>query len=290
MIALGGDDYDNLNSAVEWRGDLYFAGSKDDEGVGTPKAWLLASDLEGNLLLDKAWVDSIEGGADIIKLVAGDTLYAGGIVGNPLFERDIFVMGLSADGDILWQSQIVDEGDEVLGDMILTRDGSLLLVGTNRASGEYVGEGWVIKMDRSGNVLWQKSFGTPGVDFLRAAIDRSGGGYVVAGEVGIPGSNDFYQGWIMALDNAGNVIWQKAYLISNSDGINVLVGGGNEIVGLGSALQLAYFRGDAWIVRVDSDGELISSDLLGDFDTLGHDEFVAVVVTRGGNLVALPGL
>jgi hypothetical protein len=287
MIALGGYEYDNVNAAVEWMGSLYFAGSKDDDGVGAPKAWFLATDLDGNLLLDRAWVDSATGGAEFMKLAVGDILYAAGIVGTPATGHDLFVMGLTADGDILWQVRLVDEGDEILGDMILTSDGSLLLVGVNRAPGEYVGEGWVVKMDTSGNIVWQKSYGTVGVDYLRVAMNRSGGGYVVAGEIAIEGSNDFFQGWIMALDDAGAVIWQKAYLISNSDGINALINAGNRIIGLGSALQLAFYRGDAWILQVDSGGNVVSSDLIGDFDTLQHDEFVDAVVTRGGNLIAL---
>jgi len=91
----------------------------------------------------------------------------------------------------------------------------------------------------------------------------------------------------MALDDSGSLIWQKAYLISNSDGINVLVNVGNQILGLGSALQLAYFRGDAWILQVDSGGSLLSSYLMGDFDGLQHDEFVDAIITGGGNLVTL---
>jgi hypothetical protein len=287
MIALGSDNYDKLNTSIEWKGVLCFAGSKDDEGTGAPSAWLIATDLDGNLLAERVWVDTTMGGVEIEKLVVGDILYAAGKVGTPDVGYDLFVMGISAQGNIVWQKQLLEEGDEILGDMILTRDGHLLLIGTNRAPGEHTGEGWVIKMDTSGNVLWQKSFGTPGVDFLRAATDRSAGGYVVAGEVGIPGSDDFYQGWIMALDDTGDVIWQKAYLISNSDGINALVNVGNQILGLGSALQLAYFRGDAWILRVDSGGSLLSSYLIGDFHTLQHDEFVDAFITGGGNLVTL---
>jgi hypothetical protein len=287
MIALGGDNYDKFNSTVEWMGDFYFGGYKDDVGVGAPNAWLLSTDLDGNILVDKAWTDDVLVGAEIKKLVVGDVFYAGGIVGNLDSGYDLFVMALSSDGDILWQKQLQDEGDEILGDMILTADGSLLLVGVNRPEGEYVGEGWVVKMDTSGNVIWQKSFGSRGVDYLRAAIDRPGGGYVVAGEVGIPGSNDFYQGWIMALNTDGSLIWQKAFLISNSDGINALVNVGNQILGLGSALQLAYFRGDAWILRVDSNGNYLSSHLIGDFDGLQHDEFVDGIITQGGDLVTL---
>lgn len=288
MIAIGSDQYDFMNATVEWMGALYFGGKKDYEGIVASKAWLLATDLDGNILMDRTWEDTAEGGAEIKKLVPdGDFLYAGGIIGIPFEDNDIFVLGIDTNGRILWQKQIVDDGDDVLADMILTQDGYLLLVGVNRDRGQYAGDGWVIKMDTSGNVLWQKSYGTEGFDYLRAAMDRPGGGYVVAGEISIEGSDTYFQGWMMGLDDAGDILWEKAYLISNSDGINVLVNAGNQVIGLGSASQMAYYRGDAWILRVDSSGNLVSSDMIGDFDIWQHDEFVDAIVTSGGNLITL---
>jgi hypothetical protein len=74
----------------------------------------------------------------------------------------------------------------------------------------------VIKLDLSGNLLWQKSLGGSAEDIATCIRQTTDGGYVLSG---YSSSNDFdvsgNQGvsdyWIVRLDGAGNIIWQKSY-------------------------------------------------------------------------------
>jgi len=56
---------------------------------------------------------------------------------------------------------------------------------------------------------------------------------------------------------------------------------------VGSAFQLAFFRGDAWTLEVDATGGVLSSGFFGDFDQLGHDELVDVAPTDDSGFLAL---
>jgi hypothetical protein len=144
-----------------------------------------------------------------------------------------------------------------------------------------------VKLDAQGDIAWQKAFRSVGDDAFAAAIEIPGGDYVLAGQVGVARSPDAFQGWILSLDSDGNVRWQKGYEISSSDGLTTILRVPRGYVALGSALQLAFFQGDAWVLEVNRAGGLVDSRLVGDFEILGNDEFVDARSTRAGGFVAL---
>jgi hypothetical protein len=299
MKALGGSVNDKIYDVVEVDGQLYFAGGKDQD-AGDSKAWLFATDPDGNLDLDRVFIDHAGQPVVITQLaasdrqlsakgnpVAGDRIYAAGNIGYPGAGYDIFLVAFSRPGSIVWQRQLELEGDEVLGDLIATRDGGLLVVGTKLPSGGFFGDAWVVKIDSRGRLEWQKEYSSIGDDILRDAVELPDGGYLVSGRVGVTHTPQEYQGWIMALDPQGQIRWQKGYNATYSDSLKALVPTADGIFGLGAAFQNAFFLGDAWVLHVDNDGNLLSSQLLGDFEDLGRDEFVDAKAIPGGGFIAV---
>ena len=283
--SLGGPQVDKIHDTVDADGTLFFGGSKDLE-FAFSRAWLLATDPDGTLLLDSAYEDPSGRPAEIVALALGDRLYAGGTVGGP-GSLNIFVARLSMWGSIDWQVELEAEGDQVLGDLVALRDGGLLVVGTTRPPGQSRGDGWVVKFDAQGDIAWQKAFRSVGDDAFAAAIEIPGGDYVLAGQVGVLRSPDAFQGWILSLDSDGNVRWQKGYEISSSDGLTTILQIPGGYVALASALPLPFFEGDAWVLEVNRAGGLVDSRLVGDFEKLGKDEFVDAISTKTGGFVAL---
>jgi len=76
---------------------------------------------------------------------------------------------------------------------------------------------WVIKLDRCGNIQWERSFGGSNYESARDVVQTADGGYVIAGETnstdggvvaGFGGTKDI---WILKLDRTGTLLWQKRY-------------------------------------------------------------------------------
>jgi hypothetical protein len=40
---------------------------------------------------------------------------------------------------------------------------------------------WIIKIDQSGNIMWQKTFGGSNSDWVQSLIETPDGGYILAG-------------------------------------------------------------------------------------------------------------
>ena len=76
---------------------------------------------------------------------------------------------------------------------------------------------WVLKLNKCGEIQWEKSFGGTNYESARDIVQTSDGGYIVAGETnstdggvvaGYGGTKDI---WILKLNALGNLVWQKRY-------------------------------------------------------------------------------
>jgi hypothetical protein len=73
---------------------------------------------------------------------------------------------------------------------------------------------WVVKLDASGKLVWQKCLGGSSWDSANSIQQTADGGYVVAGSTGsnngdVNGNRGSCDGWVVKLDQPGNIVWQK---------------------------------------------------------------------------------
>lgn len=135
---------------------------------------------------------------------------------------------------IRWQRTLGGSGGDILFAMTATPDKGYILGGYSNSpvSGEKTlagpggGDYWIIKLDSAGAISWQKTFGGTEEDVASDIIVCADGGYLVSGtsNSGISGNKTdtsrddpafaaFSGGdvWLIRLDTAGNILWQKTY-------------------------------------------------------------------------------
>ena len=140
---------------------------------------------------------------------------AGGTMFNPITNQlGGALLKLDQQGNEIWKKSISDSsGAEIIvSDLLIESDTSFLLVA--RKTGSFDGN-YCIRMDTSGNILWQNSFEMPGNDkielnSLKQAFDKSL--FIVGTQI----SNNVQSGLLMRLDSLGNVIWVKKNTYPNS--------------------------------------------------------------------------
>lgn len=107
-------------------------------------------------------------------------------------------------------------------------DGSFLLVGnTESNNGQVVGnqgdsDGWIAKINASGDLLWQKCMGGSGFDSFRDGVRLADGGYTLVGLTGsndgdVSGNNGLRDAWVVRIDSVGTLIWQRCLGGSDND-------------------------------------------------------------------------
>lgn len=228
--------------------------------------------------------------------------YLGGISGsnisgekgqNSRGGNDCWLLSINTSGQILWQRTIGGSLDDGIRSLCKTSDGGVIIGGgsTSNISGEKsencrgFADYWIVKLDFSGNIEWQRTIGGDASDGLRTLRQTSDGGYIVGGlsQSGISGEKSeiargifpTYDYWILKLDAQGNIEWQKTYGGDDYDDLIVVrqtsdsgyILAGNSISNAGyDKAEDSRGSEDYWILRLDSNGEILWQKTFGGSD------------------------
>ena len=125
---------------------------------------------------------------------------------------------------------------------------------------------WVVKLDSSGVIQWKKSFGGSGWDFAYSVHQTADGGYILFGNTASSDGDITYPHggmdcWLLKLDAAGNLQWQRNYGGSKNEygwSAQICADGGYILAGLTEStngdVTTNHGDRDFWILKVDVNG------------------------------------
>lgn len=146
---------------------------------------------------------------------------SGNITGTNNGGNDYLLVKLTSAGAISWNKLLGGANDEYPADVVQTADGGYLMIGTTTSSqtgnvsqANYGNEDmWLVKVNSSGTILWNKVIGGAGSDIPQALSPVSGGGYIITGYTSSfasglvfgtnHGNNDY---WLIRIDDNGNIL------------------------------------------------------------------------------------
>ena len=134
-------------------------------GAGNGDAWIMKLDGMANITWQKAYggtgydvACSVQQTQDGGYIVAGGTVSFG--IGGT---TNIWLIKLDASGSITWEKAYGGTGYDVAYSARQTRDGGYILIGRTSSFGAGSDDTWVLKLDASGNITWQKAYGGQGM-------------------------------------------------------------------------------------------------------------------------------
>ncbi len=183
---------------------------------------------------------------------------------------DVWLVRVDAHGNMIWNKTYGGPYTDYGCNIIPTTDGNYVIVGytcaTPATGMDESADGWLIKVDPNGNILWNKTYGTPtDSDYLMALIATSDGGYALAGAT-YPGTSTTEIGWLVKVDSDGNEQWSKKFGDSGSDCIWCLVENSDGTYTLDGQTKVNG-SDDLWIFKVDSEGNELWSKTYGGSST-----------------------
>ena len=273
------------------------SGDKNEASLGGDDFWIIKLDALGNI----EWQNTIGGNSTDLLNDLNQTLDGGFIAGGSSFSgisgdkttpnaaNDGWILKLNATGSIEWQKSIRGNLFDILDNIKQTTDGGYIaglysesgigLDKTAPSQGAY--DYWIVKLDASGNIMWQNTIGGGAGDYLYAVSQLSDGSYIVGGtsfssasgnktEVLIGGSDL----WIVKLDISGNLVWQNTIGDADLDGLNAIratqdngfiIGGFSWSDISGDKVENKIIGGveDAWIMKLNSEGEIVWQNAIG---------------------------
>lgn len=133
---------------------------------------------------------SIEQTADGGYIVAGYTFSNDGNVSGVHWYADYWVVKLDTGGNITWQKCLGGNNYDYATSVVQTSDGGYIVCGySGSKDGDVTGthwggsddDVWVVKLDASGTITWQRSYGGSKEDHAYSIRQTGDGGYIVAG-------------------------------------------------------------------------------------------------------------
>ncbi|WP_448378376.1 hypothetical protein [Fervidobacterium sp.] len=215
----------------------------------------------------------------ILKVIGTSSGFTG--VGSTITDDkekyQILLFEIDETGRIIWTKLLGADGDD-FGYDIVPLDNGYLIVGTTSSkslnvSGRY--DAYVIKLDKNGNVVWDKSFGGPDWDraYKISKVEDKfvfvGDNYAKGGDVTENfGEHDY---WTVVLSNEGKIIWDRsfggvhwdrAYAVGYDEkNKQIIVAGSSNSFTDGT-------RYDGYVVSYDINGNLLWQTVLTNSQTL----------------------
>ena len=226
MVVTGDGGYAMAGYSASDDGD--FAGNR-----GSMDLLVLRTDGEGNRIWQKtyggsgfdaaaAMVNTADGG----MLITGQTTSSDGDVQGLHGNNDFWLMKLDASGNKVWSKTYGGKGYDGAAAITATPDGGYILAGyASSSDGDVTShlnfelnfyDVWLVKVDASGNKVWEHSYGGQGDDLATSIHAAPGGGYYVGGYTqsnngdftGARGADDAF---LMKISEDGTLNWSNRY-------------------------------------------------------------------------------
>ncbi len=319
--SFGGTGSDFLNSLRTTKDGGYIlagtsrsnkSGDKSENAYGKSDFWIIKLNAEGG----EEWQKTIGGnGRDLLKAIR-PTQDGGYIIGGSSDSGvsglktepnngslDYWVVKLKEDGAIEWQKSFGGRFLDKLESIEPTKDGGYILGGWSNSSTsgnkfeDSFGEGdfWILKLDKYGEIEWQRTLGGEEDDHLYVIFEAADGRFYVGGNTrsGATGLKQVSNGkgadfWILKLSENGEIVWQETYdigendiltsMTENEDG-TLLVGGyaKTEKTGLSTADKKGI--NDYIALKIKDDGEEVWRQSVG---SASEDNLRKLIETRDG--------
>ena len=321
---IGGNTIDYLSTAIALEDGGYLlagnsfsnvSGDKTEPNKSDSDYWVVRVDAAGNILWDRSLgssgfdamreaIATPDGGFLLIGFAAG---IGGDRSGSISKNFDYWVVKLDADGNKEWDRSVIGSEMDHLQAAAMGTDGGFLIGGYSASAAAYdktegpkgyfhyelpTGETdsaanhdyWVVKLDRNGNILWDRTIGSQMDDYLTAIEASPDGGFLLGGYSSGNASADKTEDrqggtifispdyWIVKIDAEGTIEWDKTIGGSGSDhlwdiqstaGGGYVLGGNSDSPASGDKTAEPEEGQRMWLVWVDEEGNILQDKNLG---------------------------
>jgi len=198
---FGGSFTDTPFGVVETSNNEYIiAASSDSEDFnisnnkGTYDFWILKISSNGTLIWEQSF-----GGSEIDEpraitatndgnfMIVGDTRSSDIDVSINNGAADLWMIKIATDGTLIWEKTIGASSFDVARSIFKTQDNGFVIAGSSRSSNAgFTNQGqndaWILKVNSSGEIDWQKIIGGSGIDFLYDAVELNNKTIIAVGE------------------------------------------------------------------------------------------------------------
>jgi hypothetical protein len=287
---LGGPADEHSPAVIQTRDGGFLLTSVTESFSTSPDMWIVKLEPDGSI----AWQISLGGdqpertaGRGTLLEAPDGTLYV--LAQSQSFssmEWDAWLVSLDETGDVLWQEAIgVSGSGSSTGSAIAMSGGDLYFAGQTDQSPHPSCAAWVVRLNTSGEIVWQKAYAAGGCDAATGIVSHAGG-VVIEGNVSTTSAGS-YDMWLASIDADGAIAWQRN--IGTPDELELGMSldlHRDGLLLLGRYVATGGFgHHDLLIMRTGNDGSFAGTcDLVSDGTSTVEDSTATVLATDAAPL------
>lgn len=283
--SYGTKHYEEGRSIARCPGGGYIAVGRAQVSTDNSQVLIVKVDNNGNETWRKTYGEGKEYMAEqIVTLKGGGYLIVGYSEGESVVTRQAYLLMINDAGSKVWEKslgggQVIEQASAAAE----TNDGGFVIVGQRLdiTADNPNNQLWVLKTDNKGNTQWEKEFGGEGSEEAGNIVTTSDG-YLIVGSTESIGSGSWDM-WLIKIDNQGNERWNKPIGGGDIDrGHDLLLLPGGDIIVAGYTYSFAMASSDAWLLRLDPQGEQKWDQVFGGLST---DEGLSISLTKDQKII-----
>ena len=218
--------------------------------------YIVKTNRNGKVIWEKAFGGPDNDAAfDIITTSDGNFAVTGYTYSYGLGGRDLWVIKLSQEGEVLWETNFGKYYNDMGYAIKETNDGGLVVVGYTDVYSKEFRYMWIIQLDSNGNELWNKVIDYNGYSLATDVITNKDGSIIIGGQTDSL-KNGWLDFWAIKMDFIGNIIWSNIYNTSSTNTWKMVSNYSGGFTALGTTTMMNQEREDFLLINFNDSGEI----------------------------------
>lgn len=256
MKTFGGSESDSGWSVQQTTdGGYIITGEKDWTINGGGDIWLIKTDSNGNMMWDGVFGGAgSDAGRSVQQTRDGGYIITGYTGSFGAVYYDLWLIKTDKNGHKEWDRIFGGSGYEEGSSVMQTSDDGYILLGFRDLFGASGVDFWLIKTDKNGNKVWERTFGGLDYDYGYSVQQTKDGGYILTGSTGLFGVG-MYDVWLVKTNRDGMEEWNKTFGGTSSDiGWSVQQTTDDGYIIIGETKSFGMGETDVWLIKTDNTG------------------------------------
>jgi len=223
-------------------------------------------------------------------------------------DYDFWVVCIGPNNQIIWEKTIGGSNNDQAASVLVTADQSIYVAGATKSpiSGEQSNtpfgnwDAWIIKMNSTGSILWDKNYGGVSVDGFSQLLELGSGNLLAFGSSssGVSGNKTSASFgatdiWCLKITPNGTILndWsiggdqidtRPKVFMEEANKIKLVCSSSSGISGLKTQDSFGSF--DLWVQEIDTNCNILQQQTIGGADI---DQVTDILLSTNGNLLIL---